>query len=167
MAVVTAELDRARDDQDAPRVLAARDAHDQLVGAHAQHGRGPVAAGTGVDRLAGLEGLREQAAARRDVPAGGDPRALDVRRARHEAARPELPDPDQRRAGGDADAWHASSSAESMPLGNEAISARSASRSTPAAESVSVRSIGSVARRGMRVDIDASATAAGVPRRPR
>ena len=49
-----------------------------------------------------------------------------------------------------------------MPLGNEAISARSASRSTPAAESVSVRSIGSVARRGMRVDVDASATAAGV-----
>ncbi len=36
--------------------------------------------------------------------------------------------------------WHASSSAESMPLGNDAISARSARRSTPAAESLSVRS---------------------------
>ena len=36
--------------------------------------------------------------------------------------------------------WHASSSAESMPLGKDAISARSASRSTPAAESLSVRS---------------------------
>ena len=104
VAVVAAELDGARDDQDAPRVLAARDPHDQLVGAHAQHGGGPVAAGAGVDRLAGLERLREQAAAGRDVAARGDPRALDVRRARHETAGPELPDPDQRRAGGDAHA---------------------------------------------------------------
>ena len=91
VAVVTAELDRARDDQDAPRVLAARDPHDQLVGAHAEHGGGPVAAGAGVDRLAGLERLREQAAAGRDVAAGGDPRALDVRRARHETARAGAP----------------------------------------------------------------------------
>ena len=102
MAVVAAQLHRARDDQHPPRALAAGDAHDQLVGAHAQHGSRTVPARAGVDRLAGLQGLREQAAPRRHVAAGGDPRALHVRRARHEAAGTELPDPDERRAGRDA-----------------------------------------------------------------
>ena len=58
--------------------------------------------------------------------------------------------------------WHASSSAESMPLGKDAISARSARRSTPAAESLSVRSDMSPTRRSERVGMLASATAAGV-----
>ena len=65
-------------------------------------GAGPSPPGPRVDRLARLERLGEQAAARRHVAARGDARPLDVRRARDEATRPELPDPDQGGAGRDA-----------------------------------------------------------------
>ena len=162
VAVVTAELDGARDDQDAPRVLAARDPHDQLVGAHAQHGAGPSPPGRAwigsPDSSACENRLRPGGTLRPAViPGPSTSVARDTRPPGRSSQIPTSAAPVATRT-----RWHASSSAESMPLGNEAISARSASRSTPAAESVSVRSIGSVARRGMRVDVDASATAAGV-----
>ena len=104
MAIVTTELHGARDDQDPPRMLAAGDADDELVGAHAQDRRRIVGAGPGVDGLGRLEGLGEQVASRRHRAPGGDAGSLDVGRARDQAARPELPDADQRRPGRDADA---------------------------------------------------------------
>ena len=50
-AVVGPELHRAREDEDAPWLLAAGDAHDELVGAHAEDRRRAGRAGPGVDRL--------------------------------------------------------------------------------------------------------------------
>ena len=163
VAVVTTELDRARDDEDAPRVLAARDPHDQLVGAHAR------ARGQARRRRGGRgSARRDSSACENRLRPGGTLRPAVIPGPSTSVARDTRPPgrssqiPTSAAPVATRTRWQASSSAESTPLGNEAISARSASRSTPAAESVSVRSIGSVARRGMRVDVDASATAAGV-----
>ena len=111
-------------------------------------GAGPSVPGRAWIGSGGLEGEREQAAdPGRRLAAAVIPGPFDVGRPRDEAARPALPDPDSAAPVASRIRRHASSRAGSSPAGSEATSARSARRSSPADDSVSVWAAGVGSRR--------------------